>query len=318
MVPFGQQQVQALETSKIEKLRHKIFENRRRRADDHHRNLEDSSPDPAAFLDALVAGIPSLIVVAVNGLTDVLTTLVTDPANLFNAIFEAVFNLVAAAVVIVVNVGAALLPPVINGIIQTVLAGFDPMTLTTEGGDGDYLHNDGQCTWSYDIDSLELIGLSSGSLNGLVLNDVVLESSTISASLEASLGYSSLDWKFMGNLYTNSTDCQNTTYTTTATMTNPFIDIKVDFAGDLVFNSTTNTDVISFTEVNFEELTMGNFDSYVFDGDYDFLNIKLAEEIDSFVETAETATSDPNNFLNSTGITLPYSFDTGTDIPLLP
>lgn len=112
---FGQQQAQALETSKIEKLRHKIFENRRRRADDHHRNLEDSSPDPAAFLDALVAGIPSLIVVAVDGLVDVLTTLVTDPANLFNAIFEAAFNLVAAAVVIVVNVGAALLPPVING-----------------------------------------------------------------------------------------------------------------------------------------------------------------------------------------------------------
>lgn len=273
------------------------------------------TPDLALLFDALTSGIPSIIAVAAQGLVNVMTTLITNPAGFLEALAEAIANVITAVVTTVVNVAAATLPELISGIIVNVVSAFDPSDLPFLAGET--VLGDATCMYNYTVTSAQLSKLSSANVAGISVENPVIDDSVITTGIAGTFSFEELLWTFKGDLTTDDSSCADMSYTAVAKMTNPTIDLDLTFTGELQFNSTTNTDWISITEVNIAKFDLSGFE-YVWssnDGPIELQDV-LAPNIDETIDMAIEATSEPENLLNATGIVLPYAIDTTVDIPL--
>lgn len=276
------------------------------------------APDIELLIEALASGIPAIVDVALAGLLDVLDTLVTDPGSFFEALAEAIANVVTAVVTTVVNIVAATLPELISGVIVNVVSTFDPTDLPTFLA-GETALNDTTCMYNYTVTFAQLSKLSSANIGGLSIENPVISDSVLAAGVAGTFSFDELLWTFKGDLTTNNTDdasCEDMSYTAVAKMTDPTIVLDLSFAGELKFNSTTNSDWITITEVDIAkfDLSGSNYDWISNDGPEELEEV-LAANIDETIVMAEDATSVPETLLNATGIELPYGIDTTIDIP---
>jgi len=273
------------------------------------------SPDTMAIFSALSKGTGDTISIVFSEAANILMTLVTNPTGLMEAIAQALANIVATVVSILINVGAAALPGVISAAIGSFLESFDPYTLDITH-DPAYLKDDGVCTWNYTVSSLTVSGSSSYILDNLSIEDLGIEGDTFFGSANGEFLFAELLCEFAGDLIAVSGGCVDTPFTAVATLTEPGAMGEGSFSGQIFFNETTGTDMLLIDEVEVTNVDLKNLDGYTWNTNDSALIDALSGTIDDIIGKVESATSNITAFMDIIGANLPYTVDSGMDIPL--
>lgn len=273
------------------------------------------SPDTKAIFSALYKGTGDTISVASSEAANILMTLVTNPTGLMEAIAQALANVVATLISILINVGAAALPGVISAAIGTFLESFDPYTIDITHSPF-YLKDDGICTWNYTVSSLTVSGSSSYILDSLSIEDLGIEDGTFFGSATGEFSFAELLCEFDGDLIAVSGGCVDTPFTAVATLTEPGAMGEGSFSGQIFFNETTGTDVLLFDEVEVTTIDLKNLDGYTWDTNDSALIDALSGRIDDIIEKVESVTTNITGLMDIIGAKLPYAVDSGMNIPL--
>jgi len=293
---------------------------------------EDSGFDLGALIttafNEIVDIAPSLFTLALDTVTAIVEDYQEngfDLNNIISSLGELVVNVGAQIASVAVNVGFELLGPQLSGVIQGLLAGFDPFDASLLF-DGDWKElatgkSDSSCddiTYRYKIDASEIKGFSEASITALKINEQTINDGEMFLDLAASLGSFGILIDFKGKV--DKQGCkkkEEVSFTAAYEKPNVGLEVKVEinaFVEGKLFNLTSAV----FSEVAFESEgeTMGVEQG--FEEVEDELTKKMLLDVNEYVGLLEEAADDVssiNTQIEELGL-LPYTIDLPFEWPL--
>ena len=201
--------------------------------------------------------IANLFLVSFTQLFNIGLTLLSDPSNVEQAIEDAIVTVGIGVTSMIVNIIAEVEPDTFSDYLAETFDKNDPICLEM-GTDVRYFYNNTNCIIGYNVDTMQLSGVSSAKFDDLEIKNYNYDNNSLSLDVFGNLQFETLNFTFFGNL-TSKEGCNgsNQTYAVIATMPSPILQVAAALSGaDAVED-------LGLGDVSFTELELRNTD-YVF------------------------------------------------------